>query len=136
MLGFATFAAAGGIAHAWQRIPWARYNARAMEWCYWLLFAGITIMVVDLTVAGLVEARLWQSSAPWLDSVRAARPYWLLRSLSAIPLVAGFIAFFAGLTTGARGAGLEAIGVEAQKPLAFVAPRMVMGAAAEGAEAS
>src|SRR5215467_13857735 len=27
MLGFATFAAAGGITHVWQRIPWARYNA-------------------------------------------------------------------------------------------------------------
>ncbi|MGH6692471.1 MAG: cbb3-type cytochrome c oxidase subunit I, partial [Gammaproteobacteria bacterium] len=26
MLGFATFAAAGGLVHAWQRIPWARYN--------------------------------------------------------------------------------------------------------------
>ncbi len=37
MLGFATFAAAGGIVHAWQRIPWARYNARALEWAYWLL---------------------------------------------------------------------------------------------------
>ena len=23
MLGFATFAAAGGLVHAWQRIPWA-----------------------------------------------------------------------------------------------------------------
>ena len=40
MLGFATFAGVGGLTHAWQRIPWARYNPRALEWSYWLLLAG------------------------------------------------------------------------------------------------
>ncbi|HEV2200653.1 MAG TPA: cbb3-type cytochrome c oxidase subunit I [Bryobacteraceae bacterium] len=125
MLGFATFAAAGGIAHAWQRIPWARYNATAMTWSYWLLFTGVAIMVIDLSIAGIVEARLWQSSAPWLDSVRAARPYWLIRTHSAFPIAGGFIAFLLGLTTGKKGAGLEAvettIGLE---PIESIAPRL------------
>ena len=109
MLGFATFAAAGGLVHAWQRIPWARYNARAITWSYWLLLAGMVMMVASLTAGGIVEARLWQSDAPWLDSVRAARPYWLARSLAAIPITAGFIALLAGLMTGPRGAGLREI---------------------------
>ncbi len=100
MLGFATFAAAGGLMHAWQRLPSARYNRRALNWAYWLLLAGIIVMVTDLTAAGVVEARLWRSSAPWLDSVIAARPYWLVRTLSSIPVTAGFIALLAGLTTG------------------------------------
>src|SRR6266849_479565 len=125
MLGFATFAAAGGLTHVWQRIPWARYNHRAIAWAYWLLFAGVTIMVTDLTVAGLAEARLWQSAAPWLDSVRAARPYWMVRSYSAIFIAGGFIALLVGLTTGPRGGGLEAvrdsIGVE---PVQEIAPRL------------
>ena len=108
MLGFATFAAAGGLVHAWQRIPWARYNARAITWSYWLLLAGVVMMVASLSAAGIVEARLWQSDAPWLDSVRAARPFWLHRSIAAIPITAGFIALFAGLMTGPRGAGLRA----------------------------
>lgn len=120
MLGFATFAAAGGIAHAWQRVPWARYNAVALSWSYWLLFAGVVMMVTDLTIAGLVEARLWQSAAPWLDSVRAVKPYWQLRTLSGVPIAAGFVAFLIGLTTGARGAGLESIG-EDREP-AYVVP--------------
>jgi len=109
MLGFATFAAAGGLVHAWQRIPWARYNARALTWSYWLLLAGVVMMVASLTAGGIVEAQLWQSDEPWLESVRAARPFWILRSLSAIPIAAGFIALLAGLTTGPRGAGLRAI---------------------------
>src|SRR6185295_15710567 len=97
-------AAAGGLVHAWQRIPGVRYNARAIEWAFWLLTAGVLLMAVDLTLAGIVEARLWQSSAPWLDSVRAAKPYWLVRALSAIPIVAGFGALLDGLTTGPHNA--------------------------------
>jgi cbb3-type cytochrome oxidase subunit 1 len=113
MLGFATFAAAGGLVHAWQRIPWARYNARAVTWSYWLLLSGVVMMVASLTAAGIVEARLWQSDAPWLDSVRAARPFWLHRSLAAIPITAGFVALLAGLMTGPRGAGLRDAGAVA-----------------------
>jgi cbb3-type cytochrome oxidase subunit 1 len=125
MLGFATFAGAAGVTHVWQRIPWARYNHRAIAWAYWLLLAGVIIMVTDLTAAGLVEARLWQSAAPWLDSVRAVRSFWLVRTLSAIPITAGFVMLLVGLTTGKRGAGLEAvrdsIGVE---PIQEIAPRL------------
>lgn len=129
MLGFATFAAAGGIAHAWQRIPWARYNARAMSWAYWLLFAGVAMMVTDLTIAGLVEARLWQSAAPWLDSVRAARPYWVLRTFSGVPITLGFVAFLIGLTTGTRGGGLENVSAEDRKKLTYLHPEIASSAA-------
>jgi cbb3-type cytochrome oxidase subunit 1 len=108
MLGFATFAAAGGLVHAWQRIPGARYNARALTWSFWLLLGGVVTMVAALTAAGVVEARLWQAETPWLESVRSARPFWLVRTLSAIPITAGFLALLAGLTTGPRGAGMRA----------------------------
>lgn len=104
MLGFATFAAIGGLIHAWQRIPGARYNARALELSYYLLVVGVGIMVVDLTIAGIIEARVWLSGAAWLESVRAARPYWIVRTLSAVPIAAGFIALLAGLVTGPRNA--------------------------------
>ena len=126
MLGFATFAAAGGITHVWQRIPWARYNPGALSVSYWLLLAGIVMMVTDLTIAGLVEAHLWQSAAPWLDSLRAVRGYWMIRTLSFVPITAGFLAFLAGLTTGERGAGLRvAHGTVGYKPVTHVAPGLV-----------
>ena len=102
MLGFATFAGIGGIIHAWQRIPWARFNARLVDHAYWLLVVGITLMFVDLTIAGIVEARLWLDGAPWLESVRAAQPYWIVRTLSGIPIALGFVLLLAGLVTGPR----------------------------------
>ena len=129
MLGFATFAAAGGVIHAWQRIPGARYNPRLLDGAYWLLLAGVVMMVSDLTQAGLVEASLWQSSAPWIDSVRAVRPYWLIRSLTFVPIATGFVLLLAGLVTGERGAGLrsvrEGIGLE---PVREIAPILAKGA--------
>jgi len=102
MIGFASFIALGGIAHMWQRIPGTRYNERAMNWSFWLIAIGLTLMVTDLTIAGLVEAQAWQSSAPWIDSVRSIGSYWLVRTLSGLPILAGFILFWTSLITGPR----------------------------------
>jgi len=125
MLGFATFAAIGGLIHAWQRIPSARYNATALAWSYWLLLGGVVMMVAVLTVAGLIEAQSWQSGAPWLDSIRAVRPLWLQRSISAVPIAAGFIALLLGLTTGPRGGGLQEIESSiGNEPVVEVSPRL------------
>jgi cbb3-type cytochrome c oxidase subunit I/cbb3-type cytochrome c oxidase subunit II len=102
MIGFASFTAAGALAHIWSRIPGVRYSERAMNWAFWLLAVGLVLMVVDLTSAGLVEGQMWVSRAPWIDSVRAAYPFWLMRIFSGLPIIAGFILFWAGLVTGPR----------------------------------
>src|SRR6267154_2448416 len=100
MIGFASFSALGGIAHLWQRIPGTRYNERTMNWSFWLLAAGLTLMVTDLTIAGLVEAQLWGSSAPWMESVRAVASYWLVRTFSGLPILSGFVLFWTSLVSG------------------------------------
>jgi cytochrome c oxidase cbb3-type subunit I/II len=102
MIGFASFIALGGIAHLWQRIPGTRYNERMMNWSFWLLAVGLTLMVTDLTIAGLVEAQVWESSAPWIDSVRAVASYWLIRTFSGLPVLVGFLLFWVSLVTGPR----------------------------------
>lgn len=102
MIGFASFLALGGIAHLWQRIPGTRYNGRAMAWSFWLLAGGLSLMILDLTIAGLVEGQIWQSSAPWIDSVRSVRSYWLIRVLSGLPIFAGFVLFWTSLVSGPK----------------------------------
>jgi cytochrome c oxidase cbb3-type subunit I/II len=102
MIGFASFTAAGALSHIWSKIPGGRYSERAMNWAFWLLTVGLTLMVVDLTAAGLVEGQMWVSRAPWIDSVRAMYPYWFTRVLSGLPIIAGFIVFWIGLVTGPR----------------------------------
>jgi cbb3-type cytochrome oxidase subunit 1 len=104
MLGFATFAAAGGLVHAWQRLPDARCNEPVLRWAYWLLVAGLVAMVVDLTAAGLEQGRLWAAGAPWVESVTASRVYWLARVHAGGLVAVGLVALLIGLTTGPRGA--------------------------------
>jgi len=125
MLGFATFAGIGGLIHAWQRIPWARYNAAALSWAYSLLTVGIIVMFVDLTIAGLIQAELWLDGAPWLDSVQGSQPYWIGRTFSGLLLAAGFVAVLVGLTTGPRGAGSQALQTNPAEPATeVVTPRL------------
>ena len=90
MLGFATFASIAGLLHAWQKMTDAPYHAGAINAAYWLTTIGIVVMVSDLTLAGLAQGDLWKSGAPWVASLRASEPYWVIRTLSAIPVTAGF----------------------------------------------
>lgn len=106
MLGFASFAAAGGLVHAWQRMPEARFNPVLVNWSFWLLFGGTIAMVVDLTAAGIVEANSWAAGEPWIESVRAAKPYWVIRVITHVPIAGGFLCLLAGLLTGKRGGGM------------------------------
>jgi cytochrome c oxidase cbb3-type subunit I/II len=100
MLGFAGLTAAGGIAHIWQYTPGVHYSEHAIRWSYWLLTIGLVLMVVDLTIAGVVQARYWQTNLPWTASIVAARDYWWVRSASAVPIILGFLCFCLGMFTG------------------------------------
>ena len=100
MIGFASFIALGGLFHAWRLTPGCRYNRRAAKWSFWLLGLGLAGMVLDLTAAGLVQGQLWSVELPWMDSVRASIPFWWVRSVTGMVLLAGFIATTAAVTTG------------------------------------
>ncbi len=102
MLGFATFTAIGGMSYVWQRMPNARFNRRALNHAFWLLLIGMASMVAILTIAGLIEAKVWQASLPWIESVRAVKDYWMMRTFSSILIFGGLISlcvsFFSGKT--------------------------------------
>jgi cytochrome c oxidase cbb3-type subunit I/II len=103
MIGFASFAAIGGLLHAWRQTPGLRYSEPAANWAFWLLAVGLVLMFADLTAAGLVQGLLWQSESPWMDSVRASRGFWISRSLAALPIAAGFIALCLAMLRGPIG---------------------------------
>lgn len=101
MLGFATFTSIGGMTYVWQRVPHARFNKRALNHAYWLLLIGMITMVSLLTAAGIAESKVWETSLPWLESVRAAKDYWMYRTFSAVLVIGGFISLFTSFFTGA-----------------------------------
>ena len=138
MIGFASFAAIGGMLHVWQRTPGVRYSARAANWSFWLLSAGLLLMVLDLTAAGLVQGHLWQSEAPWMDSVRASRIYWIMRSVAAVPLLLGFVALGLSMLTGPVGVSAPSRVAAGLQPAdsAMLARSASEGAAIEARSAS
>ncbi len=100
MIGFASFAAMGALAHIWHSVPGARQSRRALAWSYWLLVIGLALMVVDLTGAGLVQASMWREHLLWMDSVRASRPYWIFRTADGCLLLTGFLLFVVSFFVG------------------------------------
>ncbi|AKJ42476.1 cbb3-type cytochrome c oxidase subunit I [Pragia fontium] len=90
MLGFASFIASGTLLYMWQSLTDFRYHRRLANYAFWLIFGGLMLMFVDLTVAGIVQGELWNSSQTWMESVTSSMPYWWIRVFSAIPLIAGF----------------------------------------------
>jgi cytochrome c oxidase cbb3-type subunit I/II len=91
MLGFATFTTLGGVSYVWKNLPGSRYNSKGVLHAYWLLLSGLVAMVAALTAAGLIEAQVWSSDLPWLDSVRSVKWLWLVRSAAAVPIAGGFL---------------------------------------------
>ncbi|MBS1855358.1 MAG: cbb3-type cytochrome c oxidase subunit I [Acidobacteria bacterium] len=118
MIGFASFAAMGALAHIWQQTPGARFHPGALAWSYWLLTVGLCLMVADLTAAGLVQAGLWRGTLPWIESVRVSRPYWIFRTLDGLVLLGGFVAFGLSLLRGpARRAQIAEVDADSHEAL-------------------
>jgi cbb3-type cytochrome c oxidase subunit I len=103
MIGFASFAAIGGLLHVWRQTAGLRYNAAAANWAFWLLAVGLFLMVLDLTVAGMVQGQVWQSETLWIESLGASQPYWVSRSLAALVVLAAFGALSLAMLTGPVG---------------------------------
>ncbi len=116
MIGFASFAAMGGLAHVWERTPGLRMNRRMLGWAYWLMVAGLVGMVADLTMAGIAQGHLWRGPLPWIDSVRASRVYWVARTHVGSMLLLGFVAFGVSLLTGKVNEAAEERAVEEVEP--------------------
>src|SRR5258708_20999042 len=59
------------------------WSLKLGNWSFWLITFGISLMGLDLTLAGLQQGYMLMAGVEWLDSLVAIRPYWL------VPTVAG-----------------------------------------------
>lgn len=59
------------------------------NWSFWLITIGISVMGLDLTMAGLQQGFSLMSGVEWLDSLVAIRPYWLVRTVAGISMDIG-----------------------------------------------
>ncbi|QDT51813.1 hypothetical protein Pan258_59060 [Symmachiella dynata] len=65
------------------------YSRKLCEWHYWLSTVSLTVMVGDLTLAGLFQGYFWASLQPWDASITASFPFWTLRVFAGLGMFAG-----------------------------------------------
>ena len=51
-------------------------------------------MVIDLTAAGLVQGYQWAGLSHWGESVIASMPFWWVRTVAGLLIIAGQVLFF------------------------------------------
>jgi len=86
------------------------------NWSFWLITLGISLMGLDLSMAGLQQGFMLMSGTEWVDTVVALRPYWLVRTISGVSMDVGMSLLvynlmrtaMAGSTVPAAGAAFEA----------------------------
>lgn len=90
MFGVFGFWLIGGVTYLWPKLTNRSWWSPALNsWNFWLTTIGLTIMFIDLLAAGLVQGYLWKSLAPWEHSVVASMPFWHIRSIAGLMIVAG-----------------------------------------------
>jgi cytochrome c oxidase cbb3-type subunit 1 len=103
MFGVFGFWIRGVFIELWPRVcgrPWE--HPRLLTLHYWMTFIGLTLMVIHLTAAGLVQGFSWAGLSHWGESVVASMPFWWVRTVAGLVIVAGQGCFLYALWATAR----------------------------------
>ena len=103
MFGVFGFWIMGIFVELWPRAvgrAWATPSLLTMH--FWLTLVGLVLMVIDLTAAGLVQGFSWANLSHWGESVVASMPFWWIRTVAGLMIVAGQALFFYALWATAR----------------------------------
>jgi cytochrome c oxidase cbb3-type subunit 1 len=71
---------------AWQSLE-------LLEWHYWLTGGGMLVMFLDLMFAGIFQGFSWASLTPWEDSISVSLPFWWVRVVAGLAIIAGQVCF-------------------------------------------
>ena len=120
MFGVFGFWIMGVFIELWPR-AWGRewVSPQSLTVHYWFTLIGLALMILDLTAAGLVQGFSWASLDHWGVSVVASMPFWWVRTVAGLVIIAGQVPFFYALWATARQprpittASAAPIGVEA-----------------------
>lgn len=103
MYGVFTFWLFGTIDWLWPRIVRKRWYSNSLRhWQFWLSTIGVSIMFLDLMVAGLVHGFMQRDLNPWTDIIDASVPFWWVRTFSGGMFVAGLLCLLYNMLRTAR----------------------------------
>ena len=79
------------------------YSERLCEYHFWLSAGGLSVMALDLILAGVFQGYFWAALMPWQDSVDASQPFWMTRVFAGLFMFAGLLCFLYNLWMTYRG---------------------------------
>lgn len=92
MFGTFTFWLLGVIDWLWPRIVRRNWHSDALRaWGFWMSTAGIIVMFLDLTMAGLIAGSMQRNLSPWSDLVATSVPYWWVRTFAGGLMIVGLL---------------------------------------------
>ena len=86
---FVVWAIAGTVYVVPRLVQRPLWSFKLGNWSFWLITAGISLMGIDLTMAGLQQGFMLMAGTEWLDTLVAIRPYWLVRTVAGITMDIG-----------------------------------------------
>ncbi len=71
----------------------AWYSDQLCEAHYWFSTIGLLVMFVDLTIVGVLQGFSWATLETWDISVLKSIPYWVVRLIAGLGIIAGQVCF-------------------------------------------
>jgi cytochrome c oxidase cbb3-type subunit 1 len=91
MFGVFSFWIFGMIEHLWPKLTGNEWYSNGLRrWNYWLTSLGLGTMFLTLTAGGLVDGFMALNLGPREGILEALRPFWLVRTLTGVAIIAGF----------------------------------------------
>lgn len=75
--------------YVWPRVSGATFNRSTALWSTWMIMAGISSMIIVLSVQGLVQGVALMTGAEFVDSVVTMKPYWFVRTITGVIMDVG-----------------------------------------------
>jgi len=109
LLGCFSFFAIAGTYYTVPRM-WGKplFSQALANWSYWMLMIGGLGFFVTLWLGGFWQGWQWNNVAiPFIDTVKALQPIWLVRFFSGVMMFSGIVMFAYNVMATALGSGQE-----------------------------
>jgi cytochrome c oxidase cbb3-type subunit 1 len=97
MYGFIAFLIWGGVYALLPRLTGREPHPVVVGIHFWLALVGLVIYVLSITIAGVLQGFSWVAEESFIQSVTAAEPMWLWRTIGGFLMVGSHVAFAGNL---------------------------------------
>ncbi len=113
MFGVFSFWIFGMTEHLWPKLTGNEWWSGALrKWAFWLITLGLGTMFLTLTASGLAEGFMSLHLVPRETILETVRPFWFVRMLTGLMIIAGFACFVVNMAVTARAARAEHVDTE------------------------